>query len=363
MYSTKTVSSQTTSPWIPLDDNQAAFSATVAVAVSGTLTYTVEFTLDNVQDPAVTPVAFPIGLVGKTTSNTTFIKSPVKAIRLNVTSFTSGSATIGARQGTDNVWGYPDSTDFAEAFSTTPKTVAIVGVPFVIPAGDGAAVGLFFTNSAGAFTLTAAAILANSWNVLKGCWMYMPASFGGSAYPAGWYWAVLSSDTAGILYTDTYETGTPGRPASPTPFPSNLTGWLTTPTAEITGPTGYTLPGGSMGPNGSLKSHLRGTGNITANKNLRVYLGASQITFLPMATTPNYEFLTSVTNQGSESLQVISRVSGLTGTGQASATFGTTDFTAVDTSTNKAISISMQNSSTSACIVLLHADITCTYGV
>ena len=44
MYSTKTVSSQTTSPWIPLDDNQAAFSATVAVAVSGTLTYTVPAT-------------------------------------------------------------------------------------------------------------------------------------------------------------------------------------------------------------------------------------------------------------------------------------------------------------------------------
>ena len=135
MYSTKTVSSQTTSPWIPLDDNHAAFSATVAVAVSGTLTYTVEFTLDNVQDPAVTPVAFQIGLVGETASNTTFIKSPVKAIRLNVTSFTSGSATIGVRQGTDNVWGYPDSTDFAEAFSTTPKTVLSIGVPFIISAG------------------------------------------------------------------------------------------------------------------------------------------------------------------------------------------------------------------------------------
>lgn len=101
MYSTKTVSSQTTSPWIPLDDNQAAFSATVAVAVSGTLTYTVEFTLDNVQDPAVTPVAFSAGLVGETTSKSTYLKYPVKAIRLNVTAFTSGSATIGVRQGTD----------------------------------------------------------------------------------------------------------------------------------------------------------------------------------------------------------------------------------------------------------------------
>jgi len=108
MYSTKTVSSQTTSPWIPLDDNQAAFNATIGVTVSGTLTYSVEFTLDNIQDPSVTPTAFATTLVGETVSKSVSIQYPIKAVRLNVTSFTSGSAIIGARQGTDNSWGYPE---------------------------------------------------------------------------------------------------------------------------------------------------------------------------------------------------------------------------------------------------------------
>lgn len=360
MYSTKTVSSQTTSPWIPLDDNQAAFSATVAVAVSGTLTYTVEFTLDNIQDPAVTPVAFPIGLVGETTSNTTFIRSPVKAIRLNVTSFTSGSATIGARQGTDNVWGYPDSTDFAEAFSTTPKTVMSIGVPFVILPGDGAAAGMFFTGTAGAFTLSTA-ILTGAWVALKGCWCYLQANFGGKTYPAGWYWAVFSSDTAGTLYTDTYTSGQPQRPASPEPFPVNLTGWLTQTTSEITGPTGFTLRGGMIGPNGTLKIHARGTGSITGTKTFKHYLGSSAVVNLPITTFPSYEFLLMSCNQGSESLQSNSRKSAATGVGEVSAN-APSEVTAIDTSLDQTYSVSLQVSSTSVCAILLHSDVTVTYG-
>ncbi len=67
-----------------------------------------------------------------------------------------------------------------------PLAVMSVGTPFVIPPGDGAAVGLQFTGSAGAYTLSAA-IITNGWNWLKnGFWLYLPANFGGSAYPAGW---------------------------------------------------------------------------------------------------------------------------------------------------------------------------------
>ncbi|HMU31892.1 MAG TPA: hypothetical protein PKD43_17455, partial [Nitrospira sp.] len=137
-----------------------------------------------------------------------------------------------------NAWVPPASQntiDASEWLNSTPICIASIGVPFIIPPGDGSANGLQFTGSSGAFTLSAA-ILANSWNVLKGCWMYMPASFGGSTYPAGWYWAVFSSDTAGILYTETYVSGRPARPATQTPFSTNLSGWLTTTTAEVTGP-------------------------------------------------------------------------------------------------------------------------------
>ena len=243
-----------------------------------------------------------------------------------------------------------------------PRQVFVSGTPFVIPAGDGAAVGLQFTGSAGAFTLSAA-ILSNLWNALKGCWIYMPANFGGSSYSAGWYWAVFSSDTAGILYSDTYTSGTPKRPASPTVFPTNLTGWLTTTTSEITGPTGFVLPGGSLGKDGNLKAHFRLAGNVTGSKNFKAYFGATQICAIGSVTTnPDSECLISIKNQGSESLQLLSRQLPNPGVGQVAASFLTNEYAAIDTVVDQTLSISLQISTTSVCAVLLHSDITCTYG-
>ena len=244
-----------------------------------------------------------------------------------------------------------------------PQQVAVSGIPFVIPPGDGAAVGLQFTGSAGAFTLSAA-ILANSWNVLQGCWMYMPASFGGSTYPAGWYWAVFSSDTAGILYTETYVSGRPARPATQTPFSTNLSGWLTTTTAEVTGPTGFLVPGGAMGNSGILKTHLRCLGNTTANKIFRLYLGSTIVTYVGSVTTfPDFEFLLSSANQGVPNLQINSRQTASTGVGVPGATFAVgTESSSADTSVDQIYSISLQISTTAACAILMHADATVTYG-
>lgn len=192
----------------------------------------------------------------------------------------------------------------------------------------------------------------------------MPNNFVGSGYPADWYWAVFTSDTAGTLYTDTYDSGTPERPASPTPFPTNLSGWLTTTTSEITGPTGFDLLGGSMGPNGSLKSHVRVYGNVTGNKFFRMYVGSTAVMAIVPTTLPNTEFLFSVRNQGVENLQVGPR-------GGARATLGvnttdgsvfTSEFTTIDTSVDQTISYSLQLSSNQGCAVLANFDVTCTYG-
>lgn len=262
-------------------------------------------------------------------------------------------------------WSTPaaaDSTDRSEWLRETPLTIASIGVPFIIPPGDGAAVGLQFTGTAGAFTLSAA-ILTNAWNALKGCWMYLTASFGGSRCPAGWYWAVFSSDTAGIVYTDTYVSGKPVRPSSPVEFSIDLTGRLTSTTSEVTGPTGFTLRGGLMGKSGALKAHLRGIGNATANKSYRMYLGSTVVQFLqPVTTSPNWEMLVSTCNQGSESLQTSSRQIIPTGVGGAGAVMVGGESTSVDTSIDQNLSISMQISTTAACAALLHADASVTYG-
>ena len=243
-----------------------------------------------------------------------------------------------------------------------PQQIAAIGTPFAILPGDGSTTGLQFTGSAGAFTLSAA-ILTNAWNALKGCWCYMPSGFGRTAYPAGWYWAVFSSDTAGILYNNVYTSGVPARHASPTAFVENLSGWLTQTTSEVTGPTGFTLRGGLMGKSGALKAHLRGIGNATANKYYKLYLGSTLVQYLqPVTTSPNWEMLVSTCNQGSESLQINSRQTIPTGVGAAGTVMVGSESTSVDTSIDQNLSISMQISTTAACAILLHADASVTYG-
>ena len=242
--------------------------------------------------------------------------------------------------------------------------VASSSVPFVIPPGDGASNGLQFSGASGAFTLSAA-ILTNIWAILKGCWMYLPANFGGTSYPAGWYWAVFSSDTAGVVYPNTYLAGPVERVNSPSSFVENLGGWLTSPTAEITGPTGFVVPAGFMGRNGVIKSHLRTLGNATGNKIFRMYAGSTVIGHNGSVTTsPDSEMLMSTRNQGVENLQANSRQSSTTGTGVQGATFTlNTENSVADFSTEKVISVSLQMSTSASCAVLTHFDMTCVQGV
>ena len=347
--------------WIPVDYIQNPYNINIAIVLSNTpnLTCKVEYTLDDIFNPAITPTAFTHAtLTNLTTNNTGNITSPVRAIRLTVTAWTSGTATMTALQGVVNPVIYTDQGTIA---GPVANQIAAIGTPFAILPGDGAANGMFFTGTAGAFTLSAA-ILTNAWNALKGVWCYLPANFGGFTYPAGWYWAVFSSDTAGILYNTTYTSGRPIRPTSPTPFVDNLSGWLTQTTSEVTGPTGFTLVGGSMGPNGSVRQVLRGFGNTTGNKNYRLYIGSTATVYLPTSTSPNFEFMMITSNQSYDNLQVNSRAGPTTGIGQAASVAGAAEASSINTAVDQAMSISLQISANTAAAVLLHADVSVTYG-
>jgi hypothetical protein len=87
--------------WIPVDFKQSPFNIGLAVTVgAGVLTYTVEHTFDDVYDTTVTPVAFPHSTIAaQTTNKDGNYAFPVRAIRLNVTAWTSGGATITILQG------------------------------------------------------------------------------------------------------------------------------------------------------------------------------------------------------------------------------------------------------------------------
>lgn len=99
-----TVNSATTSAVIPLDQYISPFNVTVGVALSAgaSLTYKVQYTLDDVFastfNPATATWFDHATLVAKTASADGNFSMPVSAIRLNVTPYTSGTATMNVLQ-------------------------------------------------------------------------------------------------------------------------------------------------------------------------------------------------------------------------------------------------------------------------
>ena len=174
------------------------------------------------------------------------------------------------------------------------------GIPFAIFAGDSGANGFSFTGTKGVFTLSAAP-LTNISGFTRACYAYIPAGAGGLA--AGWYWCVMSDDTNGEIFAETYSgTGTPKYIASPTSLPNCTAGRITQTTAEVT-MMSFTLPGGSMGPNGiwSADIAIRG-GTTAANKVLRVKIGNQRV-FASGSTSPVGDITGWFQNQGIETRQ------------------------------------------------------------
>lgn len=88
-----------TSTWVPVDHTQNAFAIGFGCVVSGTVTYTVQHTFDNIQDASVTPTAFDHSTVtAETTNQDGNYAFPIRGIRLNVTAGT-GSVTLTVLQG------------------------------------------------------------------------------------------------------------------------------------------------------------------------------------------------------------------------------------------------------------------------
>lgn len=89
-----------TSAWIPLDYRQSPFNVGLGLVISGTNTVDVEHTFDDVFDSSVTPTAFKHStLTAKTANADGNYAFPIRAVRINVTAYTSGTATLTILQG------------------------------------------------------------------------------------------------------------------------------------------------------------------------------------------------------------------------------------------------------------------------
>jgi len=88
-----------TTAWIPMDYKQSPFNVGLGAVVSGTVTFDIEHTFDDVFDPAVTPVAFKHStMVTKSANADGNYAFPVRAIRINNTAGT-GDTTLTILQG------------------------------------------------------------------------------------------------------------------------------------------------------------------------------------------------------------------------------------------------------------------------
>ena len=97
---TVTVSSVASSNAIPMNFHVPGFGVGMGLVITGTGTYKVQHTFDNVEDPAVTPTWFDhsvmTGLTANKDGNYAF---PIRAIRLTCTAWTSGSGVLTVIQG------------------------------------------------------------------------------------------------------------------------------------------------------------------------------------------------------------------------------------------------------------------------
>ena len=174
------------------------------------------------------------------------------------------------------------------------------------------------------------------------CYMYFPVNTIAAGVAAGWYYAVMSSTTTATIYNNTYTSGTPTIPTSPTAFATTGPGAYTQTTAEI---TALSIPvvAGSMGINGRIKAWLLElTNNNANNKTFKTKFGSTTFTNWSAVSTLEVHNIPSIQNAGATNTQLfIGSTSAATGipsntTGVAVAT------AAEDTTTTLNLTITMQ---------------------
>lgn len=95
---TQTVTGVGSSPVIPMDSRAKVFNVGFGCEVTGTATYTVQHTFDDIYNPAITPVWFPHQYVAaQTTNQNGNYAFPISAMQLVITAGT-GSVTINILQ-------------------------------------------------------------------------------------------------------------------------------------------------------------------------------------------------------------------------------------------------------------------------
>lgn len=156
---------------------------------------------------------------------------------------------------------------------------------------------------------------------------FLPANANATVSAAGWYYCTFSTTTAGVMFQNTYTSGVPTIPASPTPC---------TTASNFAGDTGeefantITIPANAMGLTGILRYMLFDLQTNNANaKTMRLrFSGNSGTQFLSfsLASTAALGTMGTISNAGATNSQI-----GASFGGSISGVVGAIDTTAATT--------------------------------
>jgi hypothetical protein len=173
-----------------------------------------------------------------------------------------------------------------------------------------------------------------------GIYLYYPVNsiFAGSV--AGLYWTVMSTTTAGVVYNNTYTTGSPSIPSSPTPFVCTGSGAYTQSITEVTG-YNFTLTGNTVGVNGRIETFVDQHNNVSAGSKTS-YVRHGGTLFHAFAGTASLGVSPNKTvtiNRGVANSQKTTRTNTQSEVG---STYSATIYSAANTAVNASFNVNMK---------------------
>lgn len=177
-------------------------------------------------------------------------------------------------------------------------------------------------------------------NQYASAYVYLPAAAIEAGSTAGWYYAVFSSTTAATVYNNTYTSGTPSIPGSPTAFATTGPGAYTQTTGSYITAYSLTIPANTIGANGTVRAMGVTSVNNTANaKAIRlVFGGAMVLGATGTSNSVNVAFTGGFSNRGVTNKQVPLTTAGL----QYAGTTTVLEFGTVDTTSSQTIVAQLQ---------------------
>jgi hypothetical protein len=199
-----------------------------------------------------------------------------------------------------------------------PQTLGQSHIPFVLVSS-----GSMGNNGALSGITAVATAYPNAY-------VWMPAGAISSGSAAGWYYAVFSSTTAATVYNNTYTSGTPVIPGSPTAFATIGPGAYTQTAGSNIASYTLAIAGNTIGVNGGIQILAgRSVNNTAGAKSLTINYGSFAFWSVSLTASINSVSPMGFANKGVTNAQIPTAIASAAGYGATSATFtyGTVDST------------------------------------